>query len=272
MEQQVNSLPLVGDRGVANHLAVADVGLWNSASQSCKAEIGSYFTCWKGVQALMPQQGHLVQLPKVVCDRNILKVCLTAHTHIQNMAQPLSWHVPIGILNYCFKQLSLKSTQYELFIQFTLTTVSHIKTAREDIAGLVTELVCQPGVGTALITIRCPAKTSKTTWKLPHLSTRSSTDACHKPTVPRSTCQRTGKMLNVSESESASLYVREDSVDLFTEAVSSIPVAGRVVASFVTIPIFDPRPWAALSTVGDRPREIHLQGREEGKAKRCLIN
>lgn len=51
-------------------------------------------------------------------------------------------------------------------------------------------------------------------------------------------------------------------VDLFTGAVSSIPVTGGVVAGFVTVPIFDPGSWAAFGTVGDRPGEIHLQGGE----------
>lgn len=53
----------------------------------------------------------------------------------------------------------------------------------------------------------------------------------------------------------------------FTEAVSSVPVTGRVVASFVTVAIFDPGSWAALSTVGDRPGEIHLQASKESKSQ-----
>lgn len=44
----------------------------------------------------------------------------------------------------------------------------------------------------------------------------------------------------------------------FTEAVSSVPVAGRVVAGLVTVAILDPWPWAALGTVGDRPGQVHL--------------
>lgn len=42
----------------------------------------------------------------------------------------------------------------------TLATVTRIKTTGEHIAGLVTELVCQPGVGTTLITVGDPSETS----------------------------------------------------------------------------------------------------------------
>ena len=44
MEQQVDGLPLVGDRGVAKCRVVADVGLGDSASQSAEAEIRPGFT------------------------------------------------------------------------------------------------------------------------------------------------------------------------------------------------------------------------------------
>lgn len=67
MEQQVDRLPLVGDGGMANHHVVAHVGLRNSASQSVKAEIRPCFSDWEGVEALIPQQGHMVQVTKVLC-------------------------------------------------------------------------------------------------------------------------------------------------------------------------------------------------------------
>lgn len=57
----------------------------------------------------------------------------------------------------------------------------------------------------------------------------------------------------------------EDKVPLllFTEAVPPVPVAGRVVAGFVTVAVFDPRSWAALGTVGDRPGQVHLQRKRQ---------
>lgn len=42
----------------------------------------------------------------------------------------------------------------------TLATVSHIKTASKYVAGLIAELVGQPGVSTALVTVRRPAQAS----------------------------------------------------------------------------------------------------------------
>lgn len=41
-------------------------------------------------------------------------------------------------------------------LKHTLATVSHIKATGQYITGLVTELVSQPGVGTALIAVGCP--------------------------------------------------------------------------------------------------------------------
>ena len=43
-----------------------------------------------------------------------------------------------------------------------------------------------------------------------------------------------------------------------TSTVSSIPLAGGVVAGLVTVAIFDPASWAALLTVWHRPRQVHL--------------
>lgn len=51
----------------------------------------------------------------------------------------------------------------------------------------------------------------------------------------------------------------------FTDAISSVPVAGGVVAGFVTVAILDPGTWAALGTVGDRPGQVDLQ-------KKMVIN
>lgn len=148
--------------------------------------------------------------------------------------------------------------------KLTLATVPHIEPTGENVAGLVTELVCEPGVGTALIAVWRPPKTSETSCKLPHLSTSSTrppTDPGRKPTAPCCTCQI--KRHNILDMNKRGTLIKTVRVDVFTEAVSSIPVTGRVVAGFVAVAIFDPRSWAALSTVGDRPSEIHLQGGEE---------
>lgn len=54
-------------------------------------------------------------------------------------------------------------------------------------------------------------------------------------------------------------------INLFTCAISSVPVTCRVVAGLVTVPVFDPGSRAAFSTVGNRPGEIHLQGIERSQ-------
>lgn len=70
VQQQVNGLPLVGDGGVAKRRVVTDVGLGDSAGQSVEAEIRPSFTYWEGVQALIPYQGHMTQLAKVLYNGN----------------------------------------------------------------------------------------------------------------------------------------------------------------------------------------------------------
>lgn len=66
IEQQVNGLPLVGDGGVANHLVLTDVGLRDSAGQSVKGEVWPDLPHWEGVKALVQQQGHTVQIAKML--------------------------------------------------------------------------------------------------------------------------------------------------------------------------------------------------------------
>lgn len=69
VKQQVNGFPLVGDGGVTNHLVVADVRLRDSTSQSVEAEIWPNFPHWEGVQALVPQQDHMVQLAEMLYNK-----------------------------------------------------------------------------------------------------------------------------------------------------------------------------------------------------------
>lgn len=69
-------------------------------------------------------------------------------------------------------------------VVLTLATVSDVEAAGEHVAGLVAELVCQPGVGTALIAVRRPAET---TAKLPHMSAWASTSPRHVATASGST-------------------------------------------------------------------------------------
>lgn len=57
----------------------------------------------------------------------------------------------------------------------------------------------------------------------------------------------------------------------FTEAISTIPVAGRVVAGFVAVAVLNPRPWAALSTVRDRPGQVHLHTKWEINSQEIII-
>lgn len=55
VEQQVNGLPLVCDRGVTHHGVLADVGFGDSVSEFLKAEIRPDFTHRERVVALVPQ-------------------------------------------------------------------------------------------------------------------------------------------------------------------------------------------------------------------------
>jgi hypothetical protein len=59
--------------------------------------------------------------------------------------------------------------------------------------------------------------------------------------------------------------------------VSTIPVTGRIIAVGVTVSVMYPTRGAAISTVGDRPGEIHLEregGRREdgGEIERGRLN
>lgn len=66
----------------------------------------------------------------------------------------------------------------------TLATVSDVEATGEHVAGLVAELVGQPGVGTALIAVGRPAETTS---KLPDVSAWASTSPGHVATASSST-------------------------------------------------------------------------------------
>lgn len=82
-------------------------------------------------------------------------------------------------------------------VVLTLATVSDVEAAGEHVAGLVAELVGQPGVGTALIAVGRP---TETTSKLPDMSAWASTSPCHVATASGSTWW-TGKEITSSETE-----------------------------------------------------------------------
>lgn len=45
---------------------------------------------------------------------------------------------------------------------------------------------------------------------------------------------------------------------ILTRAVTTVPITGRIITSLVTIAVFNPGSWAALSAVGHRPCQINL--------------
>lgn len=137
----------------------------------------------------------------------------------------------------------------------TFAAVSHIKPASQYVAGLIAELVGQPGVGTALVTVRRPTQASWTHGKLPHGSPGPASDPCRKPAAGRTTCRR-----KPEKSDEGNVHGGKSNGDvgLRTETVTAVPVAGRVVARFVAVAVFDPRPRAALGTVWHGPCEVNL--------------
>lgn len=102
----------------------------------------------------------------------------------------------------CNKQIGLQDTAFGMSFrpkthtaggsEFrpTFAAVSHIKPASQYVAGLIAELVGQPGVGTALVTVRRPAQASWTHGKLPHRSPGPASGPCRKPAAGRATCRR----------------------------------------------------------------------------------
>lgn len=73
---------------------------------------------------------------------------------------------------------------HDKVVVLTLATVSDVKAAGEHVAGLVAELVGQPGVGTARIAGGHPAEPAS---ELPDMSAGTSTSPRHVATAPGST-------------------------------------------------------------------------------------
>lgn len=182
--------------------------------------------------------------------------CSTENIQKIYQSSYILWHVSENTV------LSLEPNhicRYE--IRPTLATVSHIKPTSKYVTGLIAELVGQPGVRTALVTVRRPAHG---TGKLPHGSATPTSGPCRKP-VCCHTWQRKARAGQTRDKDVVRRHRSQGDVHEFTQTVSPIPVTGGVVTGFVAVPILDPRARAALGAVRHRPRKVNL-GRMENTA------